>query len=387
MCIREDFAAGEVAFIMQLGALLEDLTVARARAGIEKLVHLAPQTARIVRGAEEVVVPAEQVRVGDVLREAGLAAGHEEDIAPYLAQGCTAIWVGVDGALAGCLLLADTVRTDSAQTVAAIRVAGVRPVLLTGDNEAAAEHIAGQLGIEEVHARCLPEDKLRYMDEAGAPVCMIGDGVNDAPALRRATVGIAMGGVGSDIAVDAADIALVDDEIRELPHLLALSRRMMRTIKLNLTFSMTLNFVPSSWPSRGSWIPSSARSYKTRAPCSSSSTQHSCSNGGNRHGPQGRVRRVRRAREAQKTSAAQKAADVFRRVRQRVGSTVFLWHHWPAGVVPSAEPPRSQVRMMPFSSSKVVVLTMCVLPTRISCVPSSLVRSSFTVPSIVKTRS
>ena len=92
----------------------------------------------------------------------------------------------------------------------------------------------------------MPEDKLTWIEsrqKQKEAVCMIGDGINDAPALKKATVGIAMGGVGSDIAVDSADIALVDDEVKELPHLFALSKRMMTTIKLNITFSMTLNFV------------------------------------------------------------------------------------------------------------------------------------------------
>ena len=122
----------------------------------------------------------------------------------------------------------------------------VQPVLLTGDHQNAAAAIAAQLHIGEVHANCLPEDKLAHIrayQAAGDKVCMIGDGVNDTPALKAADVGIAMGGVGSDIAVDAADIALVNDDIRELPHLLRLARRMMITIKCNLTFSMTLNFV------------------------------------------------------------------------------------------------------------------------------------------------
>ena len=97
-----------------------------------------------------------------------------------------------------------------------------------------------------MHAGCLPEDKLKWIESyqnRQEAVCMIGDGINDAPALKTADVGIAMGGVGSDIAVDAADIALVDDEVKELPHLLALSKRMMLTIKCNLTFSMSLNFL------------------------------------------------------------------------------------------------------------------------------------------------
>ena len=496
VCIGEDFAAGEVAFIMQLGALLEDLTVAKARAGIEKLVHLTPQTARVIIDGTEKIIPAQQVKVGDVIRvlpgetvavdgiilsgqtsvnqavmtgeslpvdksagdevssgtvnqfgafemraakvgedssiqrmiklvqsadagkakivgladrwatwivvialsAAGLtwaftgeiiravtilvvfcpcalvlatptaimaAIGNstkhgflvregdalerlsavtkitfdktgtltygtpqvtavksvskftEEEVyafaaaaeqlsehplgkailrcygkkpaacdhfkmdpgegvsatvdgklvkagnlkllkgitlsktlareaGKYLMEGSTVTYVAIDGILAGYIVLSDTVREESRDMVAALERIGVQPVLLTGDNQNAARTIADQLGIRQVYAGCLPEDKLRHIgayQENGDTVCMIGDGINDAPALKKANVGIAMGGVGSDIAVDAADIALVDDEIRELPHLLSLSKRMMTTIKVNLTFSMGLNFL------------------------------------------------------------------------------------------------------------------------------------------------
>ena len=496
VCIGEDFAAGEVAFIMQLGALLEDLTVAKARAGIEKLVHLTPQTARVIVNGEEKIIPAEQVKVGDIIRvlpgetvavdgiilsgqtsvnqavmtgeslpvdksvgdevssgtvnqfgafemratkvgedssiqrmiklvqsaDAGKAkivgiadkwatwiviialsaagltwaftgeiiravtilvvfcpcalvlatptaimaaignatkhgflvregdalerlakvskitfdktgtltygtpkvtavksvSGYtEEDIysyaaaaeqmsehplgkaivrcygkkpiacedfkmslgegvtatvngkivkagnlkllkdvsiskglangaGKYLNEGSTVTYVAIDDVLAGYIVLSDTVREESKDMIAALSKIGVQPVLLTGDNKNAADSIASQLGISEVHANCLPEDKLNHIgsyQESGNAVCMIGDGINDAPALKKANVGIAMGGVGSDIAVDAADIALVDDEIKELPHLLSLSKRMMTTIKVNLTFSMGLNFL------------------------------------------------------------------------------------------------------------------------------------------------
>ena len=164
----------------------------------------------------------------------------------YRIDGSAVIYIAVDEILAGYLVLSDTVREESKNMIAALDGTGVSPVLLTGDSPNAANAIAGQLGIREVHASCLPEDKLNYIDACqknGNAVCMIGDGINDAPALKKANVGIAMAGVGSDIAVEAADIALLDDEIRELPHLLSLSRRMMATIKINLTFSMSLNFL------------------------------------------------------------------------------------------------------------------------------------------------
>lgn len=168
------------------------------------------------------------------------------NVRTYQEKGYTVVYVAVDRIFAGVVCLADTLRQESKQMIGQLHKIGVEPVLLTGDNEKAATSIAKQLEISEVHANCLPETKLETiaaLQQKKECVCMIGDGINDAPALKRADVGIAMGGVGSDIAVDAADIALVDDEIKELPHLVALSKRMMITIKCNLTFSMSLNFL------------------------------------------------------------------------------------------------------------------------------------------------
>ena len=163
-----------------------------------------------------------------------------------LEEGCTVIYIACDNRAVGLLALSDTVRPEAHAALAEVQALGVEPVLLTGDNEKAARHLARQLGINSWHAGCLPQDKLRYMDDSlaeGQPVAMIGDGINDAPALKRAQVGIAMGGIGSDIAVEAADIALINDDLRELPHLVALSRRMMFVIRCNLIFSMALNFL------------------------------------------------------------------------------------------------------------------------------------------------
>ena len=164
----------------------------------------------------------------------------------YLDNGSTVIYIGVNNIFAGYIVLSDTVREESPRLISDLKTLGVRPVLLTGDHGNAASAIGKALEINDIHADCLPEDKLLHIEEyrrGGNFVCMIGDGINDAPALKKADVGIAMGGVGSDIAVDAADIALVRDEIKELPHLFALSGRMMTTIKANMIFSMALNFL------------------------------------------------------------------------------------------------------------------------------------------------
>ena len=163
----------------------------------------------------------------------------------HLSRGCSVIYVALDEVPAGYVVLTDTLRKESTAMITQLEEQDIQPVLLTGDHEEAANAIALEVGILEVHANCLPEDKLNHIasyQARGHGVCMIGDGINDAPALKKANVGIAMGGVGSDIAVDAADIVLVDDEVKELPHLLALSKRMMGTIKCNLFFSLTLNF-------------------------------------------------------------------------------------------------------------------------------------------------
>lgn len=178
--------------------------------------------------------------------QVALASEIEEETDMQLRRGSTLIYLAVNNRFAGYITLSDTVRKESAAVVDGMKQLGVQPVLLTGDSENAAKPIAEELNIEELYANCLPEDKLAHIGKyqaEGHPVCMIGDGINDAPALKKADVGIAMGGIGSDIAVDAADIALVDDEVKELPHLLALSKKMMTTIRLNLTFSMTLNFI------------------------------------------------------------------------------------------------------------------------------------------------
>lgn len=161
-------------------------------------------------------------------------------------QGKASILIAADGNCIGVTALSDILRPDAAEMISLLSEMNTQTVLLTGDNRKTADYFASQAGITQVRAELLPEEKvasIRKLQKNGANVCMIGDGVNDAPALKTADVGVAMGSMGSDIAVEAADIALMSDDISKIPYLKRLSRSTLRTIKGNITASMCINFV------------------------------------------------------------------------------------------------------------------------------------------------
>ena len=159
-------------------------------------------------------------------------------------RGCTVVYLADSRALWGAIGAADTAKETSAAAIRALKQAGIRrTVMLTGDTIQCARAVADQLGIDEVYADLLPEDKLRKIHElraGGGRVAMVGDGINDAPALAAADVGVAMGGAGSPTAVEAADVALMADDISMLPYAVALSRSTRRVITQNITFALAV---------------------------------------------------------------------------------------------------------------------------------------------------
>ena len=161
-------------------------------------------------------------------------------------EGKASVITALDGKAAGIIALSDVLREDAAQITDKLSAAGITPVLLTGDNRRTAEYFASESGITEIRAELLPEDKvtnIRILQEAGKSVCMTGDGVNDAPALKIADVGIAMGDMGSDIAVDAADIVLMNDDICNIPYIRRLASATVNTIRLSISLSLGINFL------------------------------------------------------------------------------------------------------------------------------------------------
>lgn len=375
LSIGELFAAGEVVFIMALGALLEDATTNRSRKGLKKLISLTPTRGRRIRDGKEEMIPADQIRRGDILRilpgetipvdgkiltgetsidqsvmtgeslpvdktpgdnvfsgtmncfgaiditatkvgedsslqklirmvedaenrqapiqriadrakeqelsldepenfrmTAGrgisavvsgrhLLCGNEQYLREHgvstgdhirstmerlRTEGKASVLVSDHNTCIGVIALSDILRPEAGEMVSRLNAMHTGAVLLTGDNRKTADYFARQAGITEIRAELLPEEKVKNIEalqKEGRKVCMIGDGVNDAPALKTADVGIAMGSMGSDIAVEAADIALMGDDISNIPYLKRLSVATVRTIKLSITLSMCINFV------------------------------------------------------------------------------------------------------------------------------------------------
>ena len=169
-----------------------------------------------------------------------------DTIAKLHMEGKAAILVAQEDNCIGIIALSDVLRPEAKAVVEKLSKLGTKSVLLTGDNKRTAEYFASKAGISEVYAELLPDKKvetIQNLQSAAGKVCMIGDGVNDAPALKVAEVGVAMGNMGSDIAVDAADIALMSDDISKVPYLKRLSNATVKTIKLSITMSMLINFV------------------------------------------------------------------------------------------------------------------------------------------------
>lgn len=182
------------------------------------------------------------------LQECGVSVTANADAAleKLRLQGKASILVAVNGQCVGVIALSDVLRPEAAAIVQKLAAMQTNTVLLTGDNQKTADYFAAQVGIREVYADLLPEDKvgnIAALQQRDRNVCMIGDGVNDAPALKTASVGVAMGSMGSDIAVEAADIALMSDDISKIPYLKRLSNATVKTIKLSITLSMCINFL------------------------------------------------------------------------------------------------------------------------------------------------
>ena len=226
--------------------------IGRERSDMDELLAAASPTVDILPG-EGIVARSKGavcLAAGNarLLRRLGirLAERAEEASLRCLDEGAAIVYLVEGDAVVGLIALADAVRTGAKRMVRRLQEEGLRPVLLTGDNERAAAAVAQSLAIEEVHAHLLPEDKLAAIEELakdGSPTAMIGDGINDAPALKRAFVGIAMGRSGDGIAAEAADIAITQGSVEELSHLFALSRHLMKTIRRNIAFSLALNFL------------------------------------------------------------------------------------------------------------------------------------------------
>ncbi|WP_235597256.1 HAD-IC family P-type ATPase, partial [Caldibacillus debilis] len=172
----------------------------------------------------------------------GIQSEIKEQITTLQTQGKTVMALGTEKEILALIAVADEIRESSKEVIRKLHQVGIeKTVMLTGDNQRTAEAIGKQVGVSDIKADLLPEDKLNFIKELRdkhQSVAMVGDGVNDAPALAASTVGVAMGGAGTDTALETADIALMSDDLSKLPYTIKLSRKALAIIKQNITFSL-----------------------------------------------------------------------------------------------------------------------------------------------------
>ena len=169
-----------------------------------------------------------------------------EEINKYSADGKTVVCIGNEEHVIGIIAVSDKLRDNAAEVISDLKESGVQTVMLTGDNKIAAKNVADKIGIDYVYSNLLPEDKLNLLDTIRnkfGDVAMVGDGINDAPALARSNIGIAMGAAGSDVAIETADIALMQDDISKLPYLFKLSHKTMGIITQNITVAIAVKLI------------------------------------------------------------------------------------------------------------------------------------------------
>ena len=202
---------------------------------VEKFQSIAGKGAT----AKCLVCEDETILIGKIsfIKEFQPVTKEEEELVEKLSkEGKTSVVASFGKGVAGVIALSDEIKPDSAEAIRDLKDVGIEPIMLTGDSKLAAQHIASEVGINEVHGGLMPDDKASFVAKALTQykyVAMVGDGVNDAPALAQSTVGIAMGAVGSDTAIEVANIALMNDKLSLIPYLIRLSRATTKTIKIN----------------------------------------------------------------------------------------------------------------------------------------------------------
>jgi len=199
----------------------------------------------------------QQILIGKGMADMAFTEEEDKVISEFESEGKTVLPVILDKQVIGIIAVADTVRKDSSEAVQRLRRLGIKTVMLTGDNMRAAKSIAGQIGVDEFYAELLPEQKVEVIGKMkkGNVVAMVGDGVNDAPALANADVGFAMGAAGSDVAIETADVALLGDDLTKVEYTIRLSRKAFSKMKMNIAFSMAWNALGLTLASLGLLVP------------------------------------------------------------------------------------------------------------------------------------